>query len=573
MLYQGNPVSGGIGIGEAYCFEPEEVRPPQGSITKEQVVGCLAKYEAAKGNADAELGILIDRMQRRDRDKAKIFTAHREILHDESIDEEIRNGIAKNLLSPEWAIYSTYAKYGRLLAKSPGELIRERAQDLSDVRNRLLLAWRGRKNRGLDTLEKPGVIVCRELLPSDTAMLDRSKVIAIVTATGGETSHSAIIARSYGIPALLGVSEVMSKVNQGERLIVDAVNGVLIIEPTSEQLHEYEQKRRIFRQYTAKMHEYLDGEAVTRDGVRVDIGLNIGSVADSNLKDGAYADFVGLFRTEFLYMASSRLPTEEEQFEAYKKVLLAFKERPVTLRTLDVGGDKTLPCLPLPREANPFLGKRALRLCFDKPDIFKTQLRAALRASFYGDLQLMLPMVGSMDDIRRAKDFIAQVGEELANEGFPRADHVKIGIMVEVPSIALIADRVAGEVDFASIGTNDLCQYLMAADRMNPCLTAYYQSFHPAMFRLIGYVADQFNAAGKPVSVCGELGGDPLALPVLVGLGISKLSMGASAMAAAKRTLSRITVEFARDLAKKVQSLTTADEVRCRLKEELAKYM
>jgi phosphotransferase system enzyme I (PtsI) len=573
MLYKGNPASGGIGIGEVYCFEPEKVRPPQGSIVQAQVAGCLEKYEAVKGRADAELGSLIDGLQRREPDKAKIFMAHREILHDESIDGEIRNGIAKNLLSPEWAIYSTYAKYGRMLAKSKGEFIRERTQDILDVRNRLLLAWQGKQARGLDALEKPVIIACRELLPSDTATLDRSKVIAILTETGGVTSHSAIIARSYGIPAVLGISGLMNKVSHGELLIVDAVNGELITEPTLEQVTEYEQRRDKFRQCIAEVREYRDKEPLTRDGVRVDIGLNIGSAADSGLMDGTDADFVGLFRTEFLYMVSDRLPTEEEQYVAYKKVLTAFKGRSVTLRTLDIGGDKTLPCLPLPREENPFLGRRALRLCFESPDIFRTQLRAALRASLHGNLRLMLPMVSSMDDIRRAKDFIAEVGQGLENEGIAVGESVKIGIMVEVPSIALLADMAATEVDFASIGTNDLCQYLMAVDRMNPCLAPYYQSFNPAMFRLIGYIADQFHAAGKPVGVCGELGGDPLALPVLVGLGIRKLSMGASAIAGAKKTLSRITIEFARDLAKKVQSFSTADEVIHCLKRELVEYI
>lgn len=573
MLFKGNPASGGIGIGEVYRFEPDEEKPLQGSITAVQVAEGLARYETVKQSVDIELGILIDKLNREDPDQAKIFMAHQEILHDESIEEEIRNGIAQSLLDPAWVIYSTYQKYGELLSRSKGEMFRERAQDIFDVRKRLLLAWHGKKAQGLDGLEKPVVIACHDLLPSDTATLDRSKVIAIITETGGDTSHSAIIARSYGIPALLGVNGLMSTVRHGERVIVDAVNGELITGPTREQLAEYEQSRKRFLQYTAEVCEYLDKEPLTKDGVRVDIGLNIGSVAEYDLKQAAHADFVGLFRTEFLYMASKQLPTEAEQYEAYKKALETFKGRPVTLRTLDVGGDKTLPCMPLPQEANPFLGKRALRLCFDRPDLFKTQIRAAFRASLHGNLWLMLPMVSSMDDIYRAKDMMDKAGRELVNEGVPVGSNMKIGIMVEVPSIALVADMVVKEVDFASIGSNDLCQYLMAVDRMNPSLTTYYQSFHPAMFRLIGYIAEKFNTAGKPISVCGELGGNPLAVPVLVGLGIRKLSMNASAMAGVKKVLSGITIEFAQNLAQKAQSLTTAHEVIGFLKSEIGDYV
>ncbi len=573
MIYKGNPASGGIGIGEMFCFVPDEEKPLPGSITADQVAGSLVRYEAMMRSADLELGILIDKLNQEDPDKAKIFMAHREILHDESIDGEIRSGITESHLEPAWAIYSTYQKYGELLSKAKGELIRERAQDIFDVRKRLLLAWKGKKAPGLEALTKPVVIACHDLLPSDTATLDRSKVIAIITETGGETSHSAIIARSYGIPALLGVSGLMSKVSHGEQVIVDAVNGELVTDPTQEQLAEYEQRRKNYMKYTAEVREYLKKEPFTKDGVRVDIGINIGSAEDGELENAAHSDFVGLFRTEFLYMASKELPTEEEQYGAYQKVLETFKERPVTLRTLDVGGDKTLPCMPLPREENPFLGKRALRLCFDRPDIFKTQLRAAWRASLHGNLWLMLPMVSSMDDIYRAKDLIDQTGRELVNEGVPVGSHLKIGIMVEVPSIALIADMAAREVDFASIGTNDLCQYLTAVDRMNPCLSDYYQSFHPAMFRLIGLIAEKFNAARKPVSVCGELGGNSLAVPVLIGLGIRKLSMSASAIAGVKKVLSGITMEFAQSLAQKAQSLSTADEVIRYLKVKLGDYV
>jgi phosphotransferase system enzyme I (PtsI) len=308
------------------------------------------------------------------------------------------------------------------------------------------------------------------------------------------------------------------------------------------------------------MARYLFAEPRTVDGVRVDIGMNIGGMADE-LEQTEGADFVGLFRTEFLYMDKDHLPTEEEQFTVYRSVLEAFGNRAVTLRTLDIGGDKTLRYLPLPQEANPFLGNRALRLCLDRPEIFRTQLRAALRASVYGNLWIMLPMVASMDDIHRAKAFLGDVKCELDAASIPYDRDVKIGVMIEIPSIALIADKVAKEVDYASIGSNDLCQYLTAVDRMNPKVEKYYQSFHPAMFRIMNYVICEFAKAEKPLSICGELGGDIHAVPVLVGLGIRKLSMNRSQIAAVKKRLSMQSIAEMRSLAEKVLDFEMEEQV------------
>ena len=306
------------------------------------------------------------------------------------------------------------------------------------------------------------------------------------------------------------------------------------------------------------------------DGTLLPVHLNVGSANDQELAAEKYTDGVGLFRTEFIYMGKEQLPTEDEQYEIYKKVLTAFGDRPVTIRTLDIGGDKKLQCMELPVEENPFLGNRALRLCFSMPEVFLTQLRAALRASVHGNLWIMFPMVGSMDDIRRAKAFVQQAKDQLDAQGVPYSPNVKLGIMVEIPSIALVADLAAKEVDFASIGTNALTQYSTAVDRMNPALREYYQSYHPALFRLIGYVVESFAKEGKPVSVCGEMGGDPYAAAVLAGLGMSKLSMGSASVARIKKMLSGLTMEKARELAAKARSLPTNDEVESYLKAELA---
>ena len=352
-------------------------------------------------------------------------------------------------------------------------------------------------------------------------------------------------------------------------MIVDAVEGSLFTQPDEAQQNLYAEKRKDHLAYSAELKKYLHVQPVTKDGTRIEVHLNIGSVTPEELAGSQYTDGVGLFRTEFMYMLSAGLPSEDEQFKQYRKAALEFGERPLILRTLDIGGDKQLESMELPREDNPFLGLRALRLCFERLSVFKTQLRAAFRAGCYGNVWIMLPMVGSMDDIRTAKQIIGEVKEELEKEGVQYNPDVKIGIMIEIPAIALIADMAAKEVDFASLGTNDLCQYLTAVDRLNPHVSQYYQTYHPSMFRLIGQTAAAFHAAGKPIGVCGEMGGDPLTAAVLIGLGIRKLSMGIASVAGIKKLITGLTIPKAEELAEKVVTLSTADEVEAYVKREL----
>ena len=399
--------------------------------------------------------------------------------------------------------------------------------------------------------------------------MDVSHVLGIAAAVGGYTSHSAIISRSYGIPAILGIPDLLHNVRDGDVVILDACEGKLLTGLDNRQLDLYTKKREQFAAEASDLLQYLKNDARTKNGVRIDIGLNIGSSREDELAGADYSDYVGLFRTEFLYMNSSSCPDEECQFRAYRKVLEAYGDRPVTLRTLDIGGDKTLPYMELPREDNPFLGCRALRLSFEREEVFRTQLRAALRASVYGNLWIMLPMVASLDDVRRAKKLIDSVKKELSAQALPYSDTVKVGVMIEIPSAALIADLLAKEVDFASIGTNDLCQYLTATDRLNPTVSEYYQSCHPAMFRLAAYVIDAFNKARKPISVCGEMGGDCLFAPVLVGLGLRKLSMSGSAVAGIKKVLSRLTTIEMKEMADWVLCCPTAGEISRYLSERI----
>jgi len=569
MKLKGNAVSEGLALGPIFIYSPFSVTVSENFCEKALVNENLSKYEETKKRAGQELKDVCQKMQKEDPEKAKIFVAHQDILNDEAVNEEIIESIRDDYLSPDWAIQKTYDKFAKMLKKAPDPLIRERAADLEDVRGRLLRIWYGAPESNLSILTEPVVIAAHDLLPSDTATLDRGNVLAILTEIGGSTSHSAIIARGYEIPAILGVPDLLKCVRDGQAAIIDAQNGIIELDPDTEEIKKFKERKKIYIEQLAEIKAYLGVEPLTADGERIDIGLNIASADEEEMRGENYTDFVGLFRTEFLYMGRSDLPAEEEQFEIYKRVLRAYGSRPVTLRTLDVGGDKTLFCLNLPKEDNPFLGNRALRLCFSHSDIFKTQLRAALRASVYGNLWLMLPMVGSIDDIRRAKSLLEEVRADLSAGGIPYSDCLKLGIMVEIPSIAVIADLAAREVDFASIGTNDLCQYLTAADRMNPEVAPYYQIYHPALFRLVGQVVSAFNSAGKPICVCGEMGGDRLAAAALVGLGMRKLSMGFASVAKIKKLLAGLTIRKAEEIAETVVSLQTAGEVEAYLRKNL----
>ncbi len=570
MVYQGNPVSEGIVMGKVMQYEPFVPVIECTAITKEEVLETLSHYENARNNAKDELEAIRQHLLKDDPEKAKIMNAHMDILFDVAMDEEIRDAISVNLKSAEAAVDKIFSKYIRIISKAKDALIRERAADLQDVRCRLLRTCMGVKEKNLAFLAEPTVVVARDLFPSDTASMDRKKVLAIVTEEGGPTSHTAIIARSYEIPALLGVQNVLQNVQNGQQVIVDAVDGCLITDPTAEEVKSYAEKGKKFAQNAAETKQYLGIDAVAADGTKIEVELNIGSANLQEMQGMQVTNGVGLFRTEFLFMGRDTLPTEEEQYAIYRKVLMQAGDDPVTVRTLDIGGDKKLDCLELPKEDNPFLGNRALRLCLEHRDIFKTQLRAALRAGTIGNLWVMFPMVGSLDDVRSAKAVVREVQQELDSENIEYGKNIKFGIMIEIPAVAMIADMVVKEVDFASIGTNDLCQYTTAVDRLNPKVAQYYQSYHPAMFRLIRYAVEQFNKAGKPICVCGELGGDKLAMPVLLGFGMRRISMGIASVARTKKIISRLTMARAKELADHVCEMETAGEIEAYLKDSLA---
>ncbi len=568
--FRANPVSEGISIGETFHYCPYVPNVVEKQISEDDIQDALLQYENAQNKAKEELQLLQSHLKDDNSNKARIFDAHIDILFDAAMDEDIRDEI-DDLNNPAFAVNKVYEKYIRIIGKLKDELIAERVADIRDVKNRLLRCLEGVEERNLAELQKPVVIVAYDLLPSVTATLDKNKVLAIITEVGGSTSHSAIIARSYGIPALLGLKDAMNIITDKTEVIVDAVDGEIILYPTAEQKEKYSKKREKFLIKQKETKQYISQEAKSTDGTKIDVEINLGSASSNELQGGCqYTDGVGLFRTEFIYMGRPDLPTEDEQFEIYKKVLLVFKDSPVTIRTLDIGGDKKLDSMKMPIEENPFLGNRALRLCLSNPQIFKTQLRACLRASVYGNLWLMFPMVGSLDDVRAAKKVLQEAKDELDKENIPYSKDIKFGVMIEIPSIALLADMVAKEVDFVSIGTNDLTQYTMAADRMNPTVNKYYQSNNPAIYRLINYVTKEFKKQGKDVCVCGEMGGNKLSAPVLVGMGIRRLSMGLASVASVKKVINNLSIQQMEELANQVCQIETDKEIVDYLSEKLS---
>lgn len=568
MIYEGTAVSDGAATGRVFQYEPYQPEIRHDTITKAQTKSCLEKYKDVLIQAEEELKRLIESSELEEEEK-KIFQAHIDIVQDEEMRREIEEEITDNLLSPEWAIQEVYERYIKIISKAKDALIRERAADLKDVCQRLIRLWNGGHENPFSSLAGDVIVVARDLLPSDTAAMKTEYVKAIVTEVGGYTSHMAILARNYGIPAVLGVADILKNTENGQKIAVDAKDGKVITNLTVDQEKQYQVMREEYLRKISDMRQYLPLVPETLDKTRIDVCLNIGSADKSELELEQYTDGVGLFRTEFLYMSKKALPEEEEQFQVYKKVVTMYGERPVIIRTLDIGGDKKLDYLELPKEDNPFLGLRALRLCFEMKPIFKTQLRALLRAAVYGNLMIMFPMVGSIGDIRFAKQIVEEVKEELKQENIPCRTDVKVGIMIEIPSIALMADIAASEVDFASIGTNDLCQYLMAVDRLNPSVAKYYQSFHPAMFRLIRQIVEAFKKQKKPVSVCGEMGGNPQAAALLAGLGVRKFSMNASSLASVKKMISQMDICKAERMARTVLELSTAVQVEEYIKSEL----
>ena len=445
--------------------------------------------------------------------------------------------------------------------------MRERASDIRDVSKRILASLLDVELPNPGLVSEEVILVAYDLTPSDTAQLNKQYVKGFVTDIGGRTSHSAIMARSMEIPAIVGAKSATHDIENGDLVVLDGLSGEVHINPTEEVLNKYRELQAQYKKQQQEWAKLVNEPSITQDGHRVELVANIGNPDDVEgaLKYGA--EGVGLFRTEFLYMDRDELPDEEVQFEAYKTVLEKMGDKPVIIRTLDIGGDKNLPYLTLPEEMNPFLGVRAIRLCLERPDLFRTQLRALLRASVYGNLKIMFPMIATLDEFREAKQLFLEEKEKLIQEGIPVSESIELGIMVEIPSTAVLADHFAKEVDFFSIGTNDLIQYTMAADRMNERVSYLYQPYHPAILRLIKNVIDASHREGKWTGMCGEMAGDETAIPILLGLGLDEFSMSASSILRARSLIRNLSKKEMEELAEKALTLSSYEEVVSLVKE------
>ena len=559
-LLNGIAASNGIAIAKAYrliepdlSFSKTSVANAEEEATRFQgaVATSKAELQAIRDMADKELGA----------DKAAIFDAHLLVLSDPELLGPIEDKIKSENVNAESALKETADMFITMFESMDNEYMKERAADIRDVTKRVLAHLLGVEIPNPSMVQEEVIIVAEDLTPSDTAQLNRNFVKAFTTDIGGRTSHSAIMARSMEIPAVVGAKEVTAKIQNGDIIIVDGLTGAVHVNPTAELIAEYEQKAKDYEAQKAEWAKLKNEKTVSKDGHHVELVANIGTPKDIKGVIDNGGEGVGLYRTEFLYMGRDNFPTEEEQFEAYKAVLEGMEGKPVVVRTLDIGGDKELPYLQLPHEMNPFLGFRAIRLCLDEQDMFRTQLRALLRASSYGNLKIMFPMIATLGEFREAKAVLMEEKEKLVAEGVQVSDTIEVGIMVEIPSTAVMADLFATEVDFFSIGTNDLIQYTMAADRMNERISYLYQPYNPAILRLVKQVIDAAHKEGKWAGMCGEMAGDEIAIPLLLGMGLDEFSMSATSVLKARSLITQLSKAEMEELANKALQMKTNDEV------------
>ena len=562
LIIKGIAASDGIGIAKAYTLAEPDL-----NFEKKQINDPAAEYQRIEDAFDQSISELATIKQnaknRLSDEELEVFDAHIAILSDPEMKSQIKDEIESQHVSAEEAMTDVTTNFANVLAAmTDNKYMQERAADVKDVAKRALSHLLGKQLPDIASISEPVVIIAKKITPSDTSQMDAKFVKGLATDLGGRTSHAAIMARTLRIPAVVGSENVTSSVKSGDMVIVDGLHGNIIIDPSQAEIDEYQKKATAFEKERAEWAKLVDAPSVSKDGKHFEIAANIGTpddVADA-VKQGV--DGVGLFRSEFLYMSSDHLPTEDEQFEAYKKAVVGMKGKPVVVRTLDIGGDKPLDYLPLPEEMNPFLGYRAIRICLHRPDIFKTQLRALIRASEFGPVEIMFPMIATLAELRQAKSIYQECKDELQKDHPGLGDNVKIGMMIEVPLAALYADQLAKEVDFFSIGTNDLIQYCFAADRGNDAVSYLYQPLNPAFLRLIKHVIDAAHANNTKAAMCGEMAGDQLAMPLLLGMGLDEYSMSASSILRTRSMMKDLDTKECTKWANDAINLCyTADEV------------
>ncbi len=545
---RGIKVSPGIAIGQAYLLQKEIKIEKTAAEDRGKE---LARLDKAISESVEQLKRVRKRVaEETGEGAAAIFDAHIMMLDDPEFIPEIRSHINDEGVTAEYAVQETVMRYNGIFSDMEDEYLKERAADVKDVGSRMISNLLGQIH-DLSELPNGTIVVASDLSPSDTAQMDKSKIEAFITDQGGKTSHTAIIARTLEIPAIVGLGDITSQVKNGDIVIVDASAGDIFINPDNDLLNVYMAKKRDYNEFKEKLKGLNMLPAVTKDGRKVELEANIGKPKDVDAALANGAEGVGLYRTEFLYMDRNNLPTEDVQFEAYKRAVTSMGCKRVTIRTLDIGGDKEIAYLGLDKEVNPFLGWRAIRFCLDNPDIFKTQLRAILRASAYGRVSIMYPMISDVEEVRRANKLLKEAEEELRQKGIPYDLNIEVGIMVEIPSAALTADILAKEVDFFSIGTNDLTQYTLAVDRGNQRVKSYYNYLQPGVLRLIKNCIEEAHKKGIYAAMCGEMAGDPEVTKILLGLGLDVFSMSASSIPLVKDVIRNTTVEESKELAER----------------------
>ncbi|CAM4356978.1 phosphoenolpyruvate--protein phosphotransferase [Saccharibacillus endophyticus] len=556
----GIAASAGIAIAKAFRLEHPDYTVTQQTVKNAEAE--IAKLDDALAKSQVELErIKENTLKELGAQKAEIFESHLLILNDPELISPVKDMIVNDQVNADYALNETSKQFVSMFENMKSAYLQERAADMKDVTKRILGHLLGLNVQNPAEISEEVIVIAEDLTPSDTAQLNRKYVKGFTTNIGGRTSHSAIMARSLEIPAIVGTKNVLEQVQPGDLVIVDGLEGNVIVNPSEEVVAEYREKQAKYDEQRAEWRKLREEPTVTTDGVHVELAANIGTPNDvAGVLDNG-GEGVGLYRTEFLYMGRDKLPSEDVQYNAYKTVLEKMEGKPVVVRTLDIGGDKELPYLELPKEMNPFLGFRAVRLCLDRTDIFRTQLRALLRASVHGDLRIMFPMIATLVEFRQAKALLEEERENLKNEGVAVAENIQLGIMVEIPSTAVLADQFAKEVDFFSIGTNDLIQYTMAADRMNERVSYLYQPYNPSILRLVDMVIKAAHKEGKWAGMCGEMAGDSVAIPLLLGLGLDEFSMSATSILPARSQISKLSRADMQELAAKALECSTAEEV------------
>ncbi|MFC0329460.1 phosphoenolpyruvate--protein phosphotransferase [Paenibacillus sepulcri] len=561
LLITGIPASPGYAIAPAFRLQSDAYIPQPETVADAELE--TERFQHALQQARTELEAIRESAEQRlGGGKAEIFEGHLLLLEDPDLIDVAIDKIRTDLASAPYALYETAQTFIQALKAMEDELLQARAVDIEDVTGRVINILRGSSTRTLSDITEPCILIARDLTPSDTAQLNPDMVRGFITEAGSRTSHSAIMARSLDIPAIVGAGAQIMAVSTGTQMIIDALAGEAIIGPSEEELTRYQNKRSEYESRAAELSKLKNQPTVSSDGYHIELAANIGSIQDVQKAIDNGAEAIGLFRTEFLYMGRSSLPTEEEQFNSYKYVLEKMQGKPVVIRTLDIGGDKELPYLNLPKESNPFLGLRALRFCLANESLFRTQLRALLRASSYGNLKIMFPMIAVPEELREAKRLLREEREKLLAEGIPVNLQLEVGMMIEVPAAAIAADLFAKEVDFFSIGTNDLIQYTMAADRMNETVSYLYQPHHPSILRLVAMIIRAAKREGKWVGMCGEMAGDAAAVPLLLGLGLHEFSMSAGTILATRELVAGLPFGTWSQLAEQALSMGSQQEVK-----------